>query len=113
MLRMVIGTKYGDWTMATPAFYNDVAAEKERIKSRYKEIDQNIRVLESEREAIQGREKLLDAVDDLYLSSQKLIEDAQNAQLRFSTKLDQVTDTEILDANEIGIELKTAELLDS
>lgn len=99
--------------MPAPQFYRDVSAEKDRIKSRYKEIEQNISVLEAERKAIQEREKLLDAVGELYLSSQKLIEDAQNAQLRFSTKLDQVTEAEIPDADRIGIELKTAELLDS
>ncbi|MEX0346051.1 MAG: hypothetical protein AB3N20_14090 [Rhizobiaceae bacterium] len=99
--------------MATPQFYRDVNAEKERIKTRYDEIDQNISALENERRAIQDREKLLDAVGELYLSSQKLIEDAQNAQLRFSTKLDQVSEVELSDADRIGIELKTAELLDS
>ena len=99
--------------MATPGFYRDISAEKEQIKLRYQEIGENIGALEDERKAIQEREKLLDAVGELYLQSQKVIEDAQDAQLRLSKKLNQVSQSDTSVEDRLGIELKTAELLAS
>ena len=99
--------------MATPGFYRDISAEKEQIKLRYQEIDENINALGDERKAIQEREKLLDAVGELYLQSQKVIEDAQDAQLRLSKKLNQASQSDTAVEDRLGIELKTAELLAS
>ena len=76
--------------MSTPAFCNKLVEEQHKIALRCEEIDENIRALESERRAIEERNEAIDAVRDLYMSSQQTVDEALSvqAQLKVSEPLE-------------------------
>jgi len=76
--------------MTTLAFCNKLAEEQHKIALRCEEIDENIRALESERRAIEERNEAIDAVRDLYMSSQQTVDEALSvqAQLKVSEPLE-------------------------
>ena len=73
--------------MPSPAFCNLISKEQHRIRTRCEEIDGTTQALEEERRALVERDQALEAIRDLYETSQQTVDEALEVQVRLNASV--------------------------